>query len=84
MGFSTKIGTPNLSACSITEECVDVVDAMTMPSPDGKYQEAVCVMLEHKSEPPVICYLPFNHGKGKVDYGEIFAKRGELGQGPLD
>ena len=54
-----------------------IVTHAHVPSPDGKFQESVSVMLEHKTEPPVICFLPFSHGKGKVDYGEIFAKRGE-------
>ncbi len=54
-----------------------VVSHAHIASPDGQYQEAIRAALEHRSEPPVICYLPFKHAKGKVEYGEIFAKRGE-------
>jgi hypothetical protein len=60
-----------------------VVSHAHMPSPDGKYQEAIGVTLEHRAEPPVICYLPFKQTKGKFDYGEIFAKRGERRVFPL-
>jgi hypothetical protein len=54
-----------------------VVSHAHIASPDGKYQEAISATLEHRTEPPVICYLPFKQTKGKIDYGEIFAKRGE-------
>lgn len=54
-----------------------VVSHAQIASPNGKYQEAISATLEHRSEPPVICYLPFKQTKGKIDYGEIFAKRGE-------
>jgi hypothetical protein len=54
-----------------------VVSHAHVASPDGKFQDAIGVTLEHRTEPPVICYLPFRHVKGKLDYGEIFAKRAE-------
>lgn len=54
-----------------------VSDAHDMPSPDGKYNDAISVSLEHRAESPVNCYLPYKHVKGKFEYGEVFAKRGE-------
>jgi hypothetical protein len=54
-----------------------VSDAHDMPSPDGHFKDAISVWLEHRTEPPVNCYLPYKHIKGKFEYGEVFAKRGE-------
>jgi hypothetical protein len=54
-----------------------VSDAHDIPSPDGKFQDAISVALEHRTEPPVNCYLPYKNVKGKFEYGEVFAKRGE-------
>jgi hypothetical protein len=54
-----------------------VSDAHDMPSPDGKYKDAISVWLEHRTEPPVNCYLPYKHINGKFEYGEVFAKRGD-------
>ena len=59
-----------------------VVSHAQIASPDGKYEEAISATLEHRSEPPVICYLPFKQTKGKIDYGEIFAKRGDADCSP--
>jgi hypothetical protein len=54
-----------------------VSDAHDIPSPDGKYRDAISVALEHRTETPVNCYLPYKHVKDKFEYGEVFAKRGE-------
>jgi hypothetical protein len=54
-----------------------VVSHAHIPSPDGQFQEAISVALEHRSDPPVICYLPFKQTKGRFDFGEVFAKRGQ-------
>jgi hypothetical protein len=54
-----------------------VVSHAHIASPDGKFQEAISVALEHRNDPPVICYLPFKQTKGRFDFGEVFAKRGE-------
>ena len=54
-----------------------VSDAHNTPSPDGKYNDAISVALEHRTEPPVNCFLPYKNVKGKFEYGEVFAKRGE-------
>jgi hypothetical protein len=54
-----------------------VSDAHHTPSRDGKYNDAISVALEHRTEPPVNCFLPYKHVKGKFEYGEVFAKRGD-------
>jgi hypothetical protein len=54
-----------------------VVSHAHVPSPDGQFQEAIGVALEHRNDPPVVCYLPFKQSKGRFDFGEVFAKRGE-------
>ena len=48
-----------------------------LPSPDGRFADAIGVSLEHRAEPPVNCFLPFACRDGKFEYGEIFAKRAE-------
>jgi hypothetical protein len=54
-----------------------IVSHAQIPSPDGQFHEAISVALEHRNDPPVICYLPFKQTKGRFDFGEVFAKRGE-------
>lgn len=54
-----------------------VVSHARIPSPDGQFQEAISVALEHRNDPPVNCFLPFKQAKGHFDFGEVFAKRGE-------
>ncbi|HKD35414.1 MAG TPA: hypothetical protein VKB78_01400 [Pirellulales bacterium] len=54
-----------------------LVSHAQVPSPDGQFQEAISVALEHRNDPPVVCYLPFKQTKGRFDYGEVFAKRGQ-------
>ena len=54
-----------------------VVSHAHIPSPDGQFQEAISVALEHREDRPVICCLPFKQTKGRFDFGEVFAKRGE-------
>ncbi|HEY2148011.1 MAG TPA: hypothetical protein VGH32_08745 [Pirellulales bacterium] len=54
-----------------------IVSHAHIPSPDGQFHEAISVALEHRNDPPVICYLPFKQTKGRFDFGEVFAKRGE-------
>jgi hypothetical protein len=54
-----------------------VSDAHDISSPDGNYKDAISVSLEHRTDQPVNCYLPYKHVKGKFEYGEVFAKRGE-------
>jgi hypothetical protein len=42
-------------------------------TPGGPVQDAVSVTIEHHSEEPVTCYLPYTSNKGKFDFGELFA-----------
>jgi hypothetical protein len=54
-----------------------LVSNARMPSPDGKFEDAISVNLEHRTESPVNCFLPFKNAKGKFEFGEVFAKRGD-------
>ncbi|HEV2969487.1 MAG TPA: hypothetical protein VGY55_05805 [Pirellulales bacterium] len=65
------------AAAKGTYKATALVSDAHLPSPDGKFQDAVSVLLEHQSEPPVTCYLPYKHVKGKFEFGEVFAKRAD-------
>ncbi len=54
-----------------------VSDVQTTPPGGAAEQPAIRVILEHRTEPPVTCFLPYKQEKGKYGFGEVFARKGE-------
>ncbi len=59
-----------------------VSDSRATP-PGGVEQSAIRILLEHRTDPPVTCYLPYKQAKGRFEFGEVFAKRAERQVFPL-
>jgi hypothetical protein len=56
---------------------VTLVSDVRVSVPGGPAQDAVSVMVEHLTEEPVTCYLPYTVTNSKFDFGELFAERAE-------
>lgn len=55
-----------------------VADTRASPSPQVLMQDAIGIFIEHATEDPVNCYVPYIHrGGAEFEYGETFATEGE-------
>jgi len=59
-----------------------VCDSRATP-PGGAEQPAIRIVLEHRTESPVTCYLPYKQANGRFEFGDVFAKRAERQVFPL-
>ena len=46
-------------------------------TPGGPVQDAISVTIEHHTEEPVTCYLPYISTSGKFNFGDLFTERAE-------